>query len=379
MKIRVNGSVVSFATNCTISRDMWNGKNKRAKGSTSNSQYVNSRLEALEHQVVSIAYSIEAKGDIVSADAIKSILQGTEQGKVYTVMDALQSYNDMIRINLGTKYTKSTQVKYHLTAKRVHEFITSVYKLKAFKLSDLDDSFLMDFETFLRTTHQNDQTTIAKHIQRFRCTIHYAKRRKMIKAIPFEEYSIRPKQREIDFLTQAEIDLIRNTDFNSQSLNHVRDLFIFQCYTGIAYMELYNLSSKNIVVGYDSEYWLRLQRQKTQREYSLPLLNIPLDILKKNSFETKKDKSNILHIMSNQKYNAMLKKIQSRCGIHTKITSHLARRTFACTILLLNQVSLEIVSQSLGHANVGITSKSYAKVIPEMMKKSFDKLKSIIP
>ena len=168
---------------------------------------------------------------------------------------------------------------------------------------------------------------------------------------------------ERDFLTEEELQNLAAKEFSIDRLENVRDIFLFSCFTGLAYSDAKKLSSQHIVIGIDGDKWIKINRTKTDTRSSIPLLPTAEAIIEKYSSNPKCQANNkLLPVLSNQKMNAYLKEIGDLCGITKNITFHLARHTFATTVTLSNDVPIESVSKMLGHKNLKIT-QHYAKVL----------------
>jgi integrase len=131
-----------------------------------------------------------------------------------------------------------------------------------------------------------------------------------------------------------------------------------------------NLKQSNIVKGFDGNLWIKMKREKTSKELSIPLLPKALEILEQYSND-----GLVFPRISNQKYNSYLKEIADLVGIEKRLTTHMARRTFASTVLLYNDVPMEIVSELLGHSNMKITQDSYGKVVQKKISLEMNRLK----
>ena len=172
--------------------------------------------------------------------------------------------------------------------------------------------------------------------------------------------TLKNEQKEVNPLTLDELRKIKNKNISLPRLAKVRDMFIFDCYTGLAFTDMVNLRSENNVVDTKGNEWIIKSRQKTKIQSTIPLLPIAKEILMKYQDE--------LPTLTNQKYNGYLKELGDICGIKKNLHSHLARHTFA-TILLNSGVDMVSVSKILGHANSRITEKVYAKMLPETIMK----------
>jgi site-specific recombinase XerD len=172
-----------------------------------------------------------------------------------------------------------------------------------------------------------------------------------------------------------ELHSIQEKKFTIERLEHVRDLFIFSCYTGLAYIDIYNLTANNISIGIDGEKWIFTQRQKTETASRIPLLQPALDILNKYAnHPAAASKKKLLPVPSNQKMNAYLKEIAAVCGINKELTFH-ARHTFAKTVTLTNGVPIESISKMLGHTKIQ-TTQIYAKILDKKVSKDMQALRN---
>jgi site-specific recombinase XerD len=165
------------------------------------------------------------------------------------------------------------------------------------------------------------------------------------------------------YLSEEEIENIINKDFKTDRLSLVRDIFLFSCFTGLAYIDVKNLTKSHISLGIDGEKWIFTHRQKTETASKIPILPITQMIIDKYEDHPECCNQNkLLPILSNQKMNAYLKEIAGVCEIEKDLTFHIARHTFATTVTLTNGVPIESVSKMLGHKNLR-TTQHYAKVL----------------
>ncbi|MCB4234100.1 site-specific integrase [Kaistella anthropi] len=150
-------------------------------------------------------------------------------------------------------------------------------------------------------------------------------------------------------------------------------MFIFCCYTGLAFLEMSTLERKHIIIGSDKKKWISITRQKTNKKYEIPLLKKAEYILQKYEGGEK-----LLPRISNQRFNSYLKEIAEIVGIQKNLTHHIARKTFASTILLYNDVPMEIVSELLGHSEMSVTQNHYAKVVKAKLSESMSKVEKLL-
>lgn len=162
------------------------------------------------------------------------------------------------------------------------------------------------------------------------------------------------------YLTDEELDRLANKIFAMKRLEVIRDLFLFSCYTGLAYIDLKHLSADMLRRWPDGNLWIDTKRQKTDVPVHVRLLDVPIRLIEKYD-GTAKD-GLLFPVPSNQKVNSYLKETTSVCGIDKDLTFHMARHTFATTVTLANGVPIETVSKMLGHTNIQ-TTQIYARVI----------------
>jgi integrase/recombinase XerD len=177
--------------------------------------------------------------------------------------------------------------------------------------------------------------------------------------------------KEVVFLSPEELSELEKHDFTQPRLKFVKDLFVFCCYTGLPYNELMNLKKRHIVKGFDGNLWIKIKRDKTSKELSIPILPKAESIL--NVYQNEDEM--VFPRISNQNYNSYLKEIGGIVGIEKNLTTHMARKTFASTVLLYNDVPMEIVSELLGHSNMKVTQESYGKVVQKKISLEMERLK----
>ena len=228
-------------------------------------------------------------------------------------------------------------------------------------LKEVNHEFIIELDYFLRTEKKCCNNTAVKYIKNFRKIIRIAIANSWIDKDPFINY--KPKLNKVDrgYLTKEELEALSLKQFSIERIEQVRDVFLFQCYTGLAYCDTYKLTSANVVKDDAGFLWVKSKRTKTDIPINVPLLHVAQEIL--NKYKTNSEKNlKLLPVLSNQKMNAYLKEIADICGINKRLSCHLARHTFATTVTLANGISLESVSKMLGHTNL-VTTKIYARML----------------
>lgn len=176
------------------------------------------------------------------------------------------------------------------------------------------------------------------------------------------------------FLSTEELKLLEEHYFTQPRLQLVKDLFIFCCYTGLAYHEMSSLQKEHIIKGFDGNEWIQMKRHKTNKMISVPLLPKAKAILEKYDEVS----NHALPKFSNQKINSYLKEIAGIVGINKPISHHMARKTFASTVLLYNDVPMEIVSDLLGHSSIKITQEYYGKIVQKRVSEEMNRISKML-
>jgi site-specific recombinase XerD len=236
------------------------------------------------------------------------------------------------------------------------------FRVSDILLSDIKISFPFDFEHFLTTKHGLSNNSAMKYIRIFKRITKLAVDQCWLSANPVSQFRCSFDEPARERLTMKEIMTLYHKDISIARLKEVRDVFVFCCFTGFSYIDMYNLTPQNIVTGIDGAKWISKNREKTKTNEHIPLLPIALEIL--NSYKNDyycQSKNQLLPVNSNQRYNAYLKEIATICDIKKRLTTHVARHTFATAVTLENDVPIETVSQMLGHKSIR-TTQIYAKV-----------------
>jgi integrase len=212
-------------------------------------------------------------------------------------------------------------------------------------LKQLNYRFICDFEQFLRAYRNPKKglvlsnNGVMKHMERFKKLVNLAVKLEWIPKNPFNQFQLKFDKFDRQFLTERELELIENTHYTNALLERVKDCFMFSCYTGLSYVDVRELTLNHITRGIDNNYWIFTKREKTNETVKIPILPKALIIIEKYRDEAEKTNNKIiLPLSSNQKTNKYLKEIVLDCGIHKNVTFHVARHTFATTVMLYRRI-----------------------------------------
>ncbi len=358
-RISVNGERVHLATRVYVDPAKWQSKEGRVLGKTLEDKAASDQLDAYRTRIHNTFNDLFKRGEPITAERIKRSIT-SQTSEIKRLLQLFDSFNEDYRKLVGIETTHKTHSRYLLTRRKLAEFIQAQYRVSDISLTEINPKFINDFYLYLRTSEpSNSHNYHMKMIQRVRTVYNVAKDNGWVLTDPFSSFKIRMEETHRECLTGEELALLRDKKLVSERLERVRDMFIFSCYTGLAYTDLEHLQKSDIVRGEDGKFWIDRARIKTGNEFSVPLFDIPLAILQRYANRTTSGK--LLAIPTNQKVNDYLKEIAAVCGIEKPLTFHIARHTFATTVTLENGVPIETVSKMLGHNSIK-TTQIYARI-----------------
>lgn len=356
-RITIDKKEARFGMKFDVNPATWSVKAGRAIGRTSEVVELNSIIDQTKTALFNIYNDILLSEVNVTAEKVKNRFLGIST-KEHNLLEHFVRHNEDVKKLIGISKSKATYQKYEVTRKHLTNFIKEKYNLTDISFKEINHLFLTDFEVYLLTSCGCNSNTTAKFMQFFKRIVIIAKNNGWIKIDPFANYKIRIKKVDRGYLSQDEVEAIMAKEFSTKRLEQVRDIFIFSCFSGLAYIDVKKLRKENIRTSFDGNLWIIGKREKTDVSFSIPLLDVPKKILEK--YEGTLPENRILPVPSNQKMNAYLKEIGALCGIDKEISFHLARHTFA-TLTLSKGVSIESVSKMLGHTNIR-TTQIYARI-----------------
>lgn len=373
-RVTIKGKRAQFSTGIQCPPNMWRSDLKRVDPKFKSAKEANQELSRIEIQLQQIFLMLShGNKPVTSEQVVNKFLGKDESGK--TIRQVFREHNNKMKNLIGIEYSRGTYSRYESTLKHIEEFVKDKYKLSDYYINDLDNSFVHEFDYFLRTTKNCGHNTTVKYIKNLSKIVRICCENGWLEKFPFTNYKHRSKEVERVFLTSEELVRIYKKDFGNKRLEVVRDIFVFSCYTGLAYVDLQRLSTDHIVTGIDGNKWININRKKTDIKSSIPLLPVAEEILYKYDEVMKYDKNQrVLPCMSNQKLNAYLKEIAVICNINKELTFHIARHTFATTVTLTNGVPIESVSKMLGHSSIKMT-QHYAKIVDRKLSDDMLKLR----
>lgn len=373
-RITINGKRIELSSNRFVEMSKWSTEAGKMKGNSEEARSINSHLDMLRIQIIDMQMELVHKKIPVTAETLKSKILGVGE-RARMLIPIFQDHNNKIKELVGKEYAPGTLERYKTSLSHTIEFLQWKYKVSDIEINKIDHAFVTDYEFWLRSVRNCANNTAVKYIKNFSKIIKLCLANDWLDKNPFANYKSKVKEVERVYLSEDEIQNIINKDFKTERLSLVRDIFLFSCFTGLAYIDVKNLTKSHISIGIDGEKWIFTHRQKTETASKIPILPVTQMIIDKYADHPKSNNEDrLLPILTNQKMNAYLKEIAGVCEIEKELTFHIARHTFATTVTLTNGVPIESVSKMLGHKNLR-TTQHYAKVLDKKVSEDMQILK----
>lgn len=370
--ITVNGERCSFSTGKQVSIERWDKTKQQVKGKDEEAKSLNNYLKAVKAKLYQKEAELLDKGFVITAKLLCDAYQGkVEFLKEKSLFDVFMEHNREQEKLIGKGVSKATYWVSDYTVRLLKEFMQQQYKREDMFLRELNLNFIQSFHSFLRVDKGMCQNSSTKHLKLLKKILNLAVANSYVSFNPFAAYKVEREPVEIDFLTEEELRKIINFDTPLPRLEKARDMFLFGCFTGLSYIDVKTLTAAHFEKDSEGRIWIKKRRVKTGVLSRIPLLPMAKMILEKY-----KGSDKLLPIQDAADINKYLKDIAILCNINKRITYHTSRHTFASTVTLANNISLEVVSKMLGHTNTRMTAH-YAKLVDETIANQMDKIANI--
>lgn len=362
MRVTVRGGRFESSTARFVEMKKWSSDLGRAKGTSKEIDELNEFLDVLRTKAFDIQKRLFTLGIEVTTDEFSRQWHGIKE-KPRMLLEIFQHHNDQVKALIGSQYSPSTHKRYETSLQHTRKFLEYYINASDIDIKSIKYQFITEYEFWLKSVRKCNHNSTIKYLTNFKKVIHICIKNGWLDRDPFVGFKMNKCDVDRPFLTNEELEIIKNKIFVSDRLSQVRDIFLFSCYTGLAYIDTQKLSPSHICNGVDGKKWIMTNRQKTDTSSRVPLLAQAAEILNKYKCHPQcLERNRVLPVLSNQKMNAYLYEMAGICGINKAITYHTARHTFATTITLNNGVPIETVSKMLGHKNLK-TTQHYAKLL----------------
>lgn len=367
--ITVNGERCTLSTGKQVPIDKWDKTKQQVKGKDEEAQSLNNYLKAIKAKLYQKEAELLDRGFIITAELLRdAYFDKVESLKEKTLFEVFEEHNQEQEKLVGNGVSKATYWISVYTVRLLKEFVQQKYKREDLYLRELNLNFIQSFHSFLRIDKGMAQNSSTKHLKLLKKIVNLAVANSYMTTNPFITYKIEREPVEIDFLNEEELRKIINFDTPLPRLERAKDMFLFGCFTGLSYIDIKTLAPEHFEKDSTGRIWIKKRRVKTGVLSRIPLLPIAKLILDKY-----KGGEKLLPIQDPADINKYLKDIAILCDIKKRITFHTSRHTFASTVTLANNISLEVVSKMLGHTNTRMTTH-YAKLIDKCIGEQMDRL-----
>ena len=367
--LTVNGERCAFSTGKKVKSCNWDKNKQQVKGKDEEAQSLNNYLKAIKAKLYQKEAELLERGFVITAELLRdAYFDKVESLKEKSLFEVFEEHNQEQEKLVGNGVSKATYWISVYTVRLLKEFVQQKYKREDLYLRELNLNFIQAFHSFLKIDKGMAQNSSTKHLKLLKKIINLAVANSYMSINPFITYKVEREPVEIDFLDEEELRKIINFDTPLPRLERAKDMFLFGCFTGLSYIDIKTLTPEHFEKDNAGRIWIKKRRVKTGVLSRIPLLPIAKLILDKY-----KGGEKLLPIQDPADINKYLKDIAILCDIKKRITFHGFRHTFASTVTLANNISLEVVSKMLGHTNTRMTNH-YAKLIDKCIGEQMDKL-----
>ena len=369
VSITINGERCFFSTGKRVKATAWDKNKQLVKGKDEEATSLNNYLKSVRAKMYEKEAELLDKGFVITAQLLyDAYFDKVECLQEKSLLSILEEHNAERKAMVGKTVAPATYWVFEYTGRLFKEFIQQKYERKDLYLREINLGFIQGFHAFLLGEKKMGQNSCTKHLKFLKKLLNLAVANSYISYNPVNAYKVEREPVEVDFLDEEELRKIINFDTPLPRLERAKDMFLFGCFTGLSYIDIKTLTPEHFEKDNTGRIWIKKRRVKTGVLSRIPLLPIAKLILDKY-----KGGEKLLPIQDPADINKYLKDIAILCGINKRICFHTSRHTFASTITLANNISLEVVSKMLGHTNTRMTAH-YAKLIDKCIGEQMDKL-----
>ncbi|MCX8485958.1 MAG: site-specific integrase [Crocinitomicaceae bacterium] len=363
LRININGDRVALQVHRFIKPEDWDPARYVMKGRTEVARVFNNYLEAVRLKANKKYNELLSYTDDVTPQMLRDAILGVNTAKTRQIIDIWEGHVSDLKKLIGKENSYATYQKYNTAKNHFQSFLQKKYQLNDLSIKAVDYQMIQQYGIYLKTEKGCSFNTATKFLQNLKTITSISIRSGWLVKDPFNGISLTLKEVDRHYLTFEELERLMKFNSVFDRLNRVRDFFVFSCYTGLAYIDVKKLKRAEIEGNDEMGFWIRTRRQKTGGRANIPLLDIPMSIIRNYcQLELLESEDPILPILSNQKMNTYLKELADLCNIQKQLSYHVARHTFATTVTMMNGVPIETVSKMLGHKNIHST-QHYARIV----------------
>ena len=371
-RITTGGLRQEVYTQCDSNPETWNQHKERAMGTNKLAIQVNERLNDFRVKIIDIRSKLLAEGYAANAAQIKQRYLNPTCNTMMLIA-GLTDYVKRRQAEVGVRITQRTADKYERLLRYLKQYLAQRGKAEDIPVERMNYEFLDGFNLFLQTAHRCRHNGAVAVMDCLRNFVLYCLRNEWITKNPFRYYKLKEDEVQAkEHLTAHELELLTRKELDRR-LARIRDVFVFCCFTGLAFADVKELKREHLTTDEQGNMWIRKPREKTAIMSTIPLLKQPKAILQKYAFDLHCIESGkLLPVPSNQKMNAYMSEIATICGLNKKLTTHVRRHTFACLAVEYG-MPIDVLAKILGHSNTNMT-RHYAKFSEQLIGREMQKI-----
>ena len=263
LRISYNGQRAEIALKRFVSPDSWDNKKQAVKGRNQDAHSINEQIRVFKRRIYDEYSKLLDKGEFISTHKIKEAVLGLNTASK-SLLYAFDFHNKRMETQIGKSYSKGTLDRFITCKRLVVEFLEKNYKKSDISLQEIDSAFIAEFDYFLRTVRNCNNNTTVKYVTNLRKVVRMAIDFGWLQIDPFKSYKAKLEEVTKEILTETELEKLHSKQFSIKRLEYVRDVFLFCCYTGLAYADVKKLSKEHIYIGIDKNNWIQVNRTKTK-------------------------------------------------------------------------------------------------------------------
>lgn len=368
-RITVDGKSTQFSTQETIETNLWSVKKSCSIGKDKVAKTLNQKIEQYQTDLKRHYNRLVEEDAYVTAESLKNALLGIGVHEIMLLKE-FQAHNDEYEKCVGITKAKGTYFGYVHAYKSLQKFIHQKYGMEDIAFKQLQYSFIEDFEFFLSINLNFAPNTVMNVVLKLKRMIHRAINQEIIRKNPFADYKCKQGESNRKWLSKAELDILMQTPMEDKKEELVRVLFLFSCFCGLSFADLYHLKWENISTDQHGMKWIRIKRKKTGTESIVPILAIPERIIEK--YSNPKSDEKVFAVPYYVLTRLCLKEIDPKTQLKG-LSFHVARHTWATTVCLSNGVPIETLSRTMGHKKIS-TTQIYAKITGQKINEDMQAL-----
>ena len=373
-RVTIDGQTKAFSLHLDADPNLWDAKANRMTGKSKSAQSINREIEKYKQKIDTHYSEILYNGGYITAELVKNALENSAQ-KQSRLLKLFEEHNDEFRSRIGIDKAQNTYKTYRHSYNYLSDFIRQKFNREDIPLNNLSLFFIESYDFYLRIDRNMKSNTVCILMVHLKKIVNRAIKQGSLKKNPFLGYASAKSETLCRHLQTDELERIMKMHIASKSLCYLRDIFVFSCFTGLAYADVCKLSEENLKTENDGRIWICIERQKSKTECNIPLMKLPLQIIEK--YRPKRKDGKLFKTIPMGSLTSYFRQLSRLCNVQP-ITFHMARHTFATQICLSHGVSIASISKVLGHTSIK-TTQIYAKItnqkINEDMKILSEKMK----